>query len=386
MTFLELQTEMKRLIRDSSGHMPALIKDCINWVLLDISGRYEWYWWRREWYLATVASYSTGTVAVTGDGYTVTGTSTAWTYQMNGSKIEVGNTTVQAAATDFYRIRKVVSATSLILEHPYRGSTATGQSYIIYKDEFGLRYDVDRINLWRIPSTPQRVVRFFQDELYNWDANPRATGTPYVYRPLGTTKIPYYDLGTASVSNTTIVGLSTAASADATFIGRFFRVDGESRTYEIASVPAKTRFKTLETYGGGKITSGNTYTIDPPGTPLVQLYPIPVTKIYMVYEYQKLPKQLYSDNDQPEIPDKWHEVLVKGAWWTLLKQLNRSQEEIQAAKADYEQYIATYMMPKNTQEEDRVRQMQSINSRRLRFLGPRLPSNYPAQGWGGWYY
>ena len=382
MTFLEIQQAVQRRVRDVRGNVLTIIKDAVNWTQDNLASRHNWYFWRREGYFATTATYTTGTIAVTEDSVTVTGTSTVWTYRMVGSWLEVGATSVAGSATNKYKIRKVVSATSLILEHPYRSATATAQSYIVYKDEYHLRWDVDRINMIRFLAGPTRVIRFWQDELYLYEANPRRTGDPELYRPLGLSARGYYATGTVSVSTTATVGLAgTGASADASFIGRFFRVASESRIYEIVSVPAKTKFILHEKYGGTKTTGGQSYDIDPPGTPIVQLYPIPTTKVYIVYEYQKYPERLYADGDQPEVPDKWHQVLVLGAVWECLQQREDVNPTVlQAAKGEYEQFIEKEMKSQDTQENDRVRQFQHIGARYVRRAGPRLPSNYPADG------
>lgn len=73
-------------------------------------------------------AYVTGTVSVTNGSTSVTGTTTAWTPSMVGRYFQVtdsgGNTDGQ-----YYRIARVVSATSITLEQNYAGSTASALTY-----------------------------------------------------------------------------------------------------------------------------------------------------------------------------------------------------------------------------------------------------------------
>jgi len=68
--------------------------------------------------------YTTGTVAVTAAGTTVTGTTTVWTSAMVGRSIKLPD-------GQWYDISAVASATSLSIHYPYQGDTASGQSYTI---------------------------------------------------------------------------------------------------------------------------------------------------------------------------------------------------------------------------------------------------------------
>lgn len=377
MTFLELQNALLRRLRDQSGGMTTVAQESINWALMDLAERFDWYWWLRRGYFSTVASYSTGTVTTTADSLSVTGASTVWSYRMIGRKIEFGATSVGGAATSWYTIRKVPSATSIVLDHPFRGTAGAAQSYVIYQDEYALRWDMDRINMIRYLEGPFRVVRFYQDELYYTQPNPRRTGKPELYRPRGVSPFPYYDVGTVSVSNTATVKLSGAGgSADAAFIGKAFRTSGSSRIYEIVSVPSASRIKLDVAYADGRAT-GKKYEVDPVGTPVLQLYPIPVDKFYLTYEYQKIPQLLYAATDQAEVPQKWHEVLLLGAVWRALQQREDVPETIlQAAETDYSRYVER-MQRKDTQEDDKTMQYQTFDNRIFRPRGTQPPYNYP---------
>jgi len=87
---------------------------------------------RRLWYgllvrgqIVTSGTYNTGTVAVSNGSAAVTGTGTSWTSAMAGQALRVGYT------NPIYNIIAVPSATSLILELPWGGPSASSMGYFI---------------------------------------------------------------------------------------------------------------------------------------------------------------------------------------------------------------------------------------------------------------
>ena len=81
----------------------------------------------------SVADYTTGTVAVTHNSATVTGSGTAWTANMADRWLNIPLTTSNSTSGDdeWYQVKSVESATSLTLWDGYVGSTASGSSYTI---------------------------------------------------------------------------------------------------------------------------------------------------------------------------------------------------------------------------------------------------------------
>jgi hypothetical protein len=76
---------------------------------------------------STNANYSTGTISVTNNSATVTGSSTVWNTTTNAETGEY----IQLPDSKWYKIVSISSDTSLTIETAYRGSTASGQSYVI---------------------------------------------------------------------------------------------------------------------------------------------------------------------------------------------------------------------------------------------------------------
>src|SRR6185436_8169270 len=78
---------------------------------------------------------STGTVALTNGSPIVSGSGTSWTPAM------VGETFAPNGHWSVYTIAQVVSATRLVLNRPYAGTTASGATYRINGDEIAQLYD-----------------------------------------------------------------------------------------------------------------------------------------------------------------------------------------------------------------------------------------------------
>ena len=98
----------------------------------------------------TSASYTTGTVAVTNNSTTVTGTDTSWTSSHVGWIFKVG--------TEYYEVSAVVSATELTLKNAYIGDTASGSSYSLIKMHYSLPSDFKSVRWIKQLVTHDRII------------------------------------------------------------------------------------------------------------------------------------------------------------------------------------------------------------------------------------
>lgn len=117
----------------------AQMKRLINERYEDVSNAKLWWWLQEKSHIDMVAYYNTGTVAVTQDSTTVTGTSTVWTSAM------VGRRFFTVAHEEIYRISAVASTTSLTLETEWAGDDETEGAYYIDQDLYSLASDLDRM-------------------------------------------------------------------------------------------------------------------------------------------------------------------------------------------------------------------------------------------------
>lgn len=81
----------------------------------------------------SVADYNAGTVSITSNTLTLSGSGTAWYNDMVNRWVRINTTTSNTTNGDYqwYQIAAVNSATSLTLFNPYSGNTVTGGSYTI---------------------------------------------------------------------------------------------------------------------------------------------------------------------------------------------------------------------------------------------------------------
>jgi len=115
----------------------------INRVVDEIRMRGYWTFWLTEARFSTVAPYTTGTVAVTADSTTVTGTDTVWSSDMAGRKIRI-------SGGEEYEIVSVNAvAQTLTLSIAYTGATATAATYAIYEPVYTLASDCEKVmRIW----------------------------------------------------------------------------------------------------------------------------------------------------------------------------------------------------------------------------------------------
>ncbi len=81
----------------------------------------------------SIADYTTGTVSVTTNTATITGSGTAWYSDMAGRWIKITPSSSNTTSGDgqWYQIDSVTNATTIVLKNNYIGSTVSGGAYII---------------------------------------------------------------------------------------------------------------------------------------------------------------------------------------------------------------------------------------------------------------
>jgi len=163
----------------TSAAMTTRVKIYVNLVQQRVASRTEQLdYLLKRGQIVCVAPYTTGTVAVSNGGTTVTGTDTVWATGMTGRKIRI-------AGRDEYYTLTYVSPTSLTIDSAYVGDTETAATYSIFQDEFSLASDVEKIITITNPNRRKRIdyidpLKF--EELY---LNSLVEGSPYIHTPAG---------------------------------------------------------------------------------------------------------------------------------------------------------------------------------------------------------
>jgi len=148
----------------------------INHSYLHLLDLHPWSFLKAEYLFATVAPYTTGTIDVTLDSTTVTGTSTVWVSGMADRFLRTSTN------TPFYKISSVNTvAQTLTLEQAYTDTTATDQAYTIFQHQFDYPTDCKNIiNVRYQHKLPQRTKQFID----SIDPDRRSTGQPNFWIPL----------------------------------------------------------------------------------------------------------------------------------------------------------------------------------------------------------
>lgn len=146
-TFSDLYTSLLNNVRADSSVTATKneAKRMINTALHDmhIDNGEHFPWCQRRAVLRTKADYTTGTVTVTSGSTSVTGSSTEWATDagFGDNNAEVGDYFTLGSNSEIYSISTVSSDAAIVLGSKYVGSTTSGASYTIYKDEYALAAD-----------------------------------------------------------------------------------------------------------------------------------------------------------------------------------------------------------------------------------------------------
>lgn len=150
---------------------------CRDWVtnsFRQIAERRRWSWKIKFGQFILPALYNTGTVTVTRNSTTVTGSGTSWDYTMVGRQFRLGTSPI-------YTISQVNSATSLELDLVWGPATQSAVGYSIYlayvtpPDDFH-----SFLTVWDPNFNWQLWLNVGQEEINVWDAQRSNTGNAYL--------------------------------------------------------------------------------------------------------------------------------------------------------------------------------------------------------------
>ena len=350
----------------------ALIKDSIR-MGLDRATMADLPYLMTEGFITTVAPYETGTVDVTNGSATVTGNSTVWTSAMVGRKIRI------ASENAYYRIKAVGSGTSLTLEVPYQGTTktlalGTNPAYSIYKDEYKLPADCDAYKIMRQIENAQALTSIEATAFDMYEPAPQAEGSPD-YEILVGTKLDTYTTGTISgtINTSTLTGVSTAWTS-AEGLSKGSKITIGSYVYTVKSIDSDTQITLYEKLTAA-VAALSTYSILLDNY-IIQFFTIPDAVENIYFRYQRIPYYLYNDTDIPDLPDRYHWILVHAGsiWAWLTKDKARSDTEQVIVEAAIKQMWQRIGYPSLTRVYPRISQDDIM--RRKQYSGMNLPDGY----------
>lgn len=279
----------------------------------------DWEWRQRSFFFTTSRPYETGTIALTQNNRTVTGSGTSWTDAMRVGYVLINS--------KIYKLQSVTSSTVLKLEAPYDGITATGLTYKIIFPDHPLNHEISSI-----------VGVKYHGKEFSIKTNQRlqtpitSIGTPCEAAIHNRTNEDYYNTGLISVTinSNAVTGAGTTWSSE--MEGMTFRINEFSKEFTILSVNSATSLTLRELYDGAT-GSGKTYKINPLGMALLTLRAVPDDYYYLEIEALIKPIKLINNDDISLIPN--HMPLIRYAIWLAMADLeNKNPVKMQQAQAD----------------------------------------------------
>ncbi len=210
-------------------------------------------------------SYSTGTVAVTSGGATVTGTGTTF------AATHVGGLFVVAGDTTAYTVTAFTNATTITISPVYGGATASGLGFTISNKTYntgtaavtnGSATVTGTGTTWTTSYVGSLFQRTGDSQVYTVVARPSATSITISPAYAGTTASGAYTLtawqftpGTVAVTNGSATVTGTGTTFALGMVGGLFQRAGDTTAYTITAFTSATSITISPAYGG---TTGST--------------------------------------------------------------------------------------------------------------------------------
>jgi hypothetical protein len=309
MRFVDIINEHKRRLNDYTAETALAVELAINNYYFELWSKNLWWFARRPFTFDTVAPYTTGTITVTEDSATVTGSGTAFTSAMIGRKLVV------SGDNNSYEIKSVGSTTSLTLETVYKGTTGGSKTYGIYKSVYRMDDRCFKVLWIKQNYRPGVLKEDFERETDRIRATPYEVGDPLRYCQRGQTTSAYYSTGYVSMTNGSATITGSGTTFDSTMVGMVFKVLGDGIEYKISAFVSATELTLSKVYDGtSNLYATSTYEIGPAGCETIEVDPLPDKIVQLKGKMVIRPLKLIADNDVPELPEQWHWLLLEGSF------------------------------------------------------------------------
>jgi len=320
---VQIRTEVLTALGLTATTSDAVHRDSIN---LRINQIQDWIWYSENWewrkrnfYLTTIDDYSTGTIAVTSNSRTVTGTNTVWT-----DAHKMGYLRVNAR---YYKIDRVASSTSIILASPYPDATESGLSYNLVFPDYYLPGHISSII--SLVHEGRELEPLTKERLDTGDD----MGSPIAYAITDRMHETFYSTGTAAVTNDSAAITGSGTTWTALMDGMPFQVNATSEIYTVRERTSATAI-TLDRPYQGTTNATASYTIGRVGSPIIRISHLPDDYYFLTGEGLLAPVPLIGDNDISLIPN--HAPILHGATWLALHDFeNANPVKVQQAEADF---------------------------------------------------
>lgn len=257
----------------------------------------------REGWLPLVALYTTGTATFTLDSRTVTGSGTVWTSAMKGRKI-------LGPDGAYYKIASVTNGTTLIVTQPYQGTTTSGASYQIWKDEYRLYPEVLSLGGFVDYGFPSVTNEAWPRNMKASFPKPVSTGLASVHAVIGREPLTSsYSTGTVSGSAGSCI-LTGAGTSWLDNIEPGFEITVGAYTYHVKRVNSDTEIELYQKLVVA-VAALSTYTSVGKNALIVR-FQQPTSQSIVSYWYWAKDYPFVNDADEDWIAEMFPKVLING--------------------------------------------------------------------------
>lgn len=170
-TFANILSMVQSKVGDRGASGTTELTRAINLGQRKVAGEFEWPKLRARAFKTTMAPYTTGTITLTKDSATVTGSGTDFT-GLAGRKLALAHN------QPWFEIAMITNGTELELSEAWPFETVTASGFVIYEDRVEMPSDFQRLRRMWLHDTRRRMPL----DQFPQDANlPGGPGTPFQY-------------------------------------------------------------------------------------------------------------------------------------------------------------------------------------------------------------
>jgi len=287
--------------------------------------------------LVGVANVTAGTCKATQNQAEITGSSTSWATAMAGRYMKIGSQPWQ-------RVSFISDSTHLTLESGWNSGTVTGQSYTIWKRDYEMPPNVNRVVRFVDYSNSNRELAFEDNaEFHMKHGFGDSFSDPEAFTEFGLSELGPAYLGStvftsvSITSNSPIIDFSGTGLVTAMARGDRLRIGDTTTSTAFYVDRVLTDTKVALTRYIGQTGSSLSATALSMNRRIVRFFPaIDGSKVYF-YEAYRMPFDLIGDGDWLE--EGWYTAIKKGAVARAMGYVGSPREELkireyEAAKLD----------------------------------------------------
>lgn len=309
-----IRTQISRIVGFDSSNttVAARLLDWINNVRREIAKSREWTFLQKTYLLKLEPDYTDGTVAITQDANTITGTSTTFTASMVGRYIQFDG------QSEWYRISKFTSTSEVIIDSDYIGSTLTTAVYVIRAIYSRVPGDVRRIAQVLDFERPGVIKIIGHNQLQSSYPLYSTTGTKLAVAEWGRfSREDEYTTGTVSGSkdSRTLTG-DTTAWLDNVLPGDKIVISGDTNLYHVDRVDSDTQIILVQKLSA-VVSSSTAYTATTnPDSLLIRFARLNSERVIVPINYYYHPFDFINANDEDAITRLYPELVIEGViYW-----------------------------------------------------------------------